>query len=97
MMDSVAEMNHMMDMCHFIGDISSLDATGKLGDIALHGTYTYIFDGTKWIQLSDADPGTPEKREAPIAKVITQCRNCGAPTHSDGKCPYCGTVNIQYE
>lgn len=59
-----------------------------------------IRDGHEWINIGNnhwQEIGTNEiddfPREKTEEEIIFQCRNCGAPTHHDGVCPYCGTIN----
>ena len=60
------------------------------GDVCLRDDICWIFDGKVWHELGE----TESIREPQYVEVIpTNCRNCGAPVHSSGYCPYCGTLN----
>ena len=57
----------------------------KLSQLA--GIFNLI-QGGKFVKLNAI-----ESSENRPKSVSTQCRNCGAPTESNGHCCYCGTWN----
>ena len=73
---------------HFMGSYNSATVY-KNGDLVTDGFRTRMFQNGEFIELYSLEDITPPPR-----KVITQCRNCGAPTDGDGHCPYCGTYNF---
>ena len=77
--------------CHFAGTYDS-SITYSYGDIVERNGDLYYFDGYNDIMIKDEKYYSSIKEKSEI-EIITQCRNCGAPTYSDGSCPYCGTVN----
>lgn len=72
--------------CNFAGQY---DAHIKYqnGDIvALEDSLYIVSDGNEWHELG---PATADEQE----EILYRCTSCGAPTNSNGVCPYCGTIN----
>ena len=61
------------------------------GDVVLRDGRVYIFNGINvWEGLG---PTSLVISSPTVEEIVFQCRNCGAPTKSNGVCPYCGTIN----
>ena len=86
-----SEMPDMTNSINFMG-IYNNSQHYNYGDICVYNNEIWIYDGTNtWIELGQYCHN--ELMDGVETEVITQCRNCGAPTYENGQCPYCGTIN----
>ena len=68
----------------------------NIGDVILKNDIMWIFTGNTFVELGPITDTTAQPTYTtaqPAYRVITQCRNCGAPTDKYGECHYCGTIN----
>jgi len=77
---------------HFMGSYNSTTVY-KNGDLVTDGFKTRVFQNGEFIELCGLEDISLDDMTPPPRKVITQCRNCGAPTERNGHCCYCGTWN----
>lgn len=58
-------------------------------DCCVRNDSIWIFDDNRnWTAIGSCEYYSHEEED-----ITTQCRNCGAPTYENGRCPYCGTIN----
>ena len=73
----------MMSVYTFIGTRYDLPKRGKIGDVCLVNGCVYVYDGTKWQDIS------MPVNEVTYIKHPTHCKCCGAILKSN-ICEYCG-------
>ena len=84
-------INDIVSPFHFVGTYNS-NTTYTIGDLCTRDDDIYVFTGTTWEEIGACDNFNSHSHSEEIT-ITTQCRNCGAPTNDEGKCPYCGTYN----
>ena len=78
---------------HFIGTYNP-KVDYSYGDVIERDGQICVCIGYNRFEIISTTEETHERHEEHVEEeIIFQCRNCGAPTHENGKCPYCGTIN----
>jgi hypothetical protein len=75
---------------HYAGKFDP-NRTYSYGDIVEYNGNLHVYQNNNHYTIITS--ATIEYPENKCVEIVTQCRNCGAPTYENGRCPYCGTIN----
>lgn len=74
----------------FIGMPNRFPDDSAIGSSCFLNDYYYIYNGNKWIKVDGCCTDTHNNRK----KKYRNCPNCGAPSGTENRCEYCGSLIV---